>query len=80
MDDVNKHTQSIRQHTLLTELRRMLKSIGKGGAGRGYYGDLDGSALTVDSRMVVVKKWRKRSVISLLTPARANYIYFVLFR
>jgi SAM-dependent methyltransferase len=46
-----KHKQSIRVYTL-TELCRMLKSVGI--EVQAYYGDLDGSALTVDSRLVVV--------------------------
>ncbi len=48
-----KYRQSIRIYTL-TELRRMLKSVGI--EVQAYYGDLDGGALTVDSRMVVVGK------------------------
>jgi SAM-dependent methyltransferase len=48
-----KYKQLIRIYTL-TELRRMLKSVGI--EVQAYYGDLDGSALTVDSRLVIVGK------------------------
>ncbi|MBA2396298.1 MAG: methyltransferase domain-containing protein [Ktedonobacteraceae bacterium] len=50
------HRQSIRVYTL-TELRRMLESVGI--EVQAYYGDLDGSALTVDSRMVILGKKRE---------------------
>jgi hypothetical protein len=48
-----KYKQSIRIYTF-TELRRMLKSVGI--EVQAYYGDLDGSAMTMDSRMVIVGK------------------------
>jgi SAM-dependent methyltransferase len=46
-----RHKQSIRVYTL-TELRRMLKSVGI--EVQAYYGDLDGGVLSVDSRMVLL--------------------------
>jgi SAM-dependent methyltransferase len=47
------YKQSIRIYTF-TELRRMLKSIGI--EVQAYYGDLDGSAMTMDSRLVIIGK------------------------
>lgn len=46
-----KYRQSIRIYTF-TELRRMLQSVGI--EVQAYYGDLDGSTLSTDSRMVIV--------------------------
>jgi SAM-dependent methyltransferase len=45
--------QSIRIYTL-TELARMLSSVGL--EVQSYYGNLDGSALTLDSRLVILSK------------------------
>ncbi|HEU5227596.1 MAG TPA: methyltransferase domain-containing protein [Ktedonobacteraceae bacterium] len=48
-----EHFQSIRIYTL-TELVRMLTAVGL--AVEGYYGDLEGNALTLDSRLVVLSR------------------------
>ncbi len=48
-----QHRQSIRVYTL-TELVRMLAAVGI--PMQAYYGDLDGSPLTMDSRLVVIGK------------------------
>ncbi len=48
-----EHAQSIRIYTL-TELARMLTAVGL--HVQAYYGDLDGSSLTMDSRLVIISK------------------------
>ncbi len=50
-----EHRQSIRVYTL-TELVRMLAAVGI--QMQAYYGDLDGSPLTLDSRLVIVGQKR----------------------
>ncbi|HEV2655587.1 MAG TPA: hypothetical protein VGT82_11540, partial [Ktedonobacteraceae bacterium] len=51
----SEHKQSIRIYTL-TELARMLAEVGM--HLQEYYGDLDGSPLTLDSRLVVLGQKR----------------------